>query len=79
MKAGFSPTGMRWYGLCWLADAVQLSRELDGRNGAKRWARDIREALKEAPKKHRQNWARELAKLFRYSKISHGFKIGGAS
>jgi hypothetical protein len=65
---GFS--GLKYFGLIWLARAVVL--ETDKRF----YARSIREALQESPKKYRQAVARQFAGIMAIEKQAR--RKGGA-
>lgn len=65
---GFS--GLRHFGLLWLAESVVTV------NNKKDWAITIREALREAPKKYRQGVARDLCVMIAREKQRQRFKQG---
>lgn len=61
MNKRFTTYGLNFYGLVWIAEAVVGSFKVSGMDGAKKWAPEIKSALKEAPKKYRREQARILA------------------
>ena len=64
----FSMFGLNYWGLVWLCETVQKARP-GGRDYLKKQgAGEIRKALKEAPKKHRQEFARLFCRLMKQEK-----------
>ena len=64
--------GTNWYGIAWLINAVLHSYKLGGSASAKDWGRPIKEALQEAPKNQRQEYARMI--LFRLAEAKPQFR-----
>ena len=64
----FKMYGLNYYGLVWLCETVQNARK-GGRDFVKaHWSMEIRKALQEAPKKHRQEFARLFCRLMKQEK-----------